>query len=178
MIAVFFQPAQVPLQLFRRHHHWVVAGRSIGHIMVHQDRQRTSPFQLRGILREHKNTADHNAQHQCQRKNAVQHRSFLLSPLGGACQIPPSIIIKSVLSEKRNQIFKKVRLTEEYSRDWKEKILCTGEKFLDSMHLSSMQRQIYFLLVTSTVSWYHKTKLGTPEGGRRHDGSQDPSWYF
>ena len=31
MIAIFLQPAQVPLQLFRRHHHWVVAGRSIGH---------------------------------------------------------------------------------------------------------------------------------------------------
>lgn len=43
--------------------------------------------------------------------------------------MPPSIIIKSVLSEKRNQIFKKIRLTEEYSRDWKEKILCTGENF-------------------------------------------------
>lgn len=33
---------------------------------------------------------------------------------------------KSALSEKHNQIFKKIRLTEEYSRDWKKKILCTG----------------------------------------------------
>lgn len=129
MIAIFLQPAQVPLQLFRRHHHWVVSGR------VHRSRHGTSrsaaagPFQLRGSSVNTKIQQTTTLSISASVRMQVQHRSFLLSPWR-RCQIPPSIIIKSVLSgQKRNKFSKKFCLTEEYSRDWKEKILCTGENF-------------------------------------------------
>ena len=39
-------------------------------------------------------------------------------------------------------------------------------------------KRIYFLLVTSDVSWYHKTKLEDLEGGHRYERSQGPSRHF